>query len=112
MKKNTKARAVRKAAAPAAKKPEAAARHGDKERGNAVCQVYCGPSVRNVAKQFTVYNGALPEALAEFLAKHPAARSLVVPVEQFAQTRKDLQIAGTPKDLIFQSVVREITGKQ
>ena len=84
--------------APAEKKPETL--------------VYCGPTVRNVAKQFTVYNGNLPAALADFLNEHPAAKSLVVPVQQFATTRRDVQTPGTPQHTIYQSVLREINGKQ
>lgn len=28
--------------------------------------VYCGPSVRGIAKQYTVYHGRLPDALVKF----------------------------------------------
>ena len=42
--------------------------------------VYCGPSVRGIAKQYTVYHGRLPAQLVTFLAKHPAAQSLCVPL--------------------------------
>ena len=32
-------------------------------------QVYCGPTVRGVAKQYTVYAGELPEELKAFIQK-------------------------------------------
>lgn len=57
--------------------------------------VYCGPSVRGVARQYTVYaSGNTPAALDEFVKQHPAAKNLLVPVERFAQTRKALERYG------------------
>ena len=58
-------------------------------------QVYCGPTVRGVAKQYTVFHGGIPEALEAFIAIHPEAGALVVDVERFAETRKRLETAGT-----------------
>ena len=47
-------------------------------------RVYCGPSVRGVARQYTVYaSGNTPAALDEFVKQHPAAKNLLVPVERF-----------------------------
>lgn len=34
-------------------------------------QVYCGPTVRGVAKQYTVYAGELPEELTAFIQSTP-----------------------------------------
>ena len=95
-KKKTTAKKQTKPEAPAVKKPETL--------------VYCGPTVRNVAKQFAVYNGDLPAALADFLSEHPAAKPLVVPVQQFAAMRRDVQATGTPQHTIYQSVFRDING--
>lgn len=55
--------------------------------------VYCGPSVKNTVKQFTVYsNGdALPDAVTDFLNRIPAARGLMVPIADFANTRAALE---------------------
>lgn len=37
--------------------------------------VYCGPSVKGVAKQYTVYTGGnIPAPLRDFVQQHPAAR--------------------------------------
>ena len=49
--------------------------------------VYCGPSVRGVARQYTVYAGTIPAALADFIQAHPAAKGLLVSVGRFAQVR-------------------------
>ena len=40
--------------------------------------VYCGPSVRGVARQYTVYVGTIPAALADFIQAHPAAKGRLV----------------------------------
>lgn len=70
--------------------------------------VYCGPSVRGVARQYTVYAGALPAALEAFLQEHPAARGLLVGVERFAQVRSNLGRSGTAEAILYQKVKLEL----
>lgn len=70
--------------------------------------VYCGPSVRNVARQYTVYNGGIPDALKEFIKEHRAAKGLLVSVEKFAQMRKNLETPGTGEFILFRKVRGEI----
>ena len=67
-------------------------------------QVYCGPTVRGVAKQYTVYAGELPEELKTFIQKHPEAGALVVPVERFAETRRKLEQAGTAQAILYRKI--------
>lgn len=71
--------------------------------------VYCGPSVRGVARQYTVYAaGHTPAALDEFMEQHPAAKGLLVPVEAFAATRKALETAGTAQAILYNKVKSEL----
>lgn len=70
--------------------------------------VYCGPSVRGVAKQYTVYHGRLPAALVTFLAKHPAAQCLCVPLEDFAKTREGLNTKGSPQATLYKTILNEL----
>ena len=71
--------------------------------------VYCGPSVRGVARQYTVYaTGNTPAALDEFVTMHPAAKGLLVPVERFAATRKALETAGTAESILYNKVKSEL----
>lgn len=70
--------------------------------------VYCGPTVRGVAKQYTVYHGRLPAALVTFLAKHPAAQCLCVPLEAFAETRKGLNTKGSVQETLYRAVLKEL----
>lgn len=70
--------------------------------------VYCGPSVRGVARQFTVYNGGIPDVLKEFVKEHRAARGLIVSVERFAQVRTRLETPGTGEFILFRKVRAEL----
>lgn len=70
--------------------------------------VYCGPSVRGIAKQYTVYHGRLPDALVKFLAKHPAAQCLCVPLNEFAATRAGLNTKGTPQATLYKTILNEL----
>lgn len=70
--------------------------------------VYCGPTVRGVAKQYTVYAGGMPQELEDFIKKHPEAAALVVPVERFAQTRKRMETAGTAEAILYRKIKSEL----
>ncbi len=70
--------------------------------------VYCGPSVRGVAKQFTVYHEKLPAELVKFLARHPAAQTLCVPLEDFAATRAGLNTKGSVQDTLYKTILKEL----
>ena len=71
-------------------------------------RVYCGPSVRAVARQFTVYSGELPEPLADFIKEHPAAAGLLVPMADFAVTRRNLETNGTAEAILYNKVKSEL----
>ena len=70
--------------------------------------VYCGPSVRGVARQYTVYAGTIPAALADFIQTHPAAKGLLVSVGRFAQVRSNLGRSGTAEAILFQKIKSEL----
>ena len=64
--------------------------------------------MRNVARQYTVYAGDIPDALREFIRKHPAAGGLLVPVEKFAETRRKLEAKGTAEAVLYNKVKSEL----
>ena len=66
--------------------------------------VYCGPTVRGVARQYTTYMGGIPEPLKEFIREHPAARALIAPTERFAVIRKRLETPGTAEAIVYQKI--------
>lgn len=70
--------------------------------------VYCGPSVRGVARQYTVYTGGIPEALREFVQEHPAARGLVVGMSSFAETRENLGKHWTAVTALYEKIKSEL----
>ncbi len=70
--------------------------------------VYCGPSVRGVARQYTTYMGGIPEPLKEFIKEHPAARGLIIPTGRFASVRKRLETPGTAEAIIYKKVKDEL----
>lgn len=70
--------------------------------------VYCGPSVRGVARQYTTYQGGVPDALKEFVKEHPAARGLIVPAGKFASVRRRLETPGTAEFIAFKRVKAEL----
>lgn len=70
--------------------------------------VYCGPSVRGVARQYTVYHGGIPDALKAFIMEHRAAKGLIVSVERFAQVRTHLETPGTGEAILFRKVRAEL----
>ena len=68
--------------------------------------VYCGPSVKNTVKQFTVYSDgdALPDAVTDFLNRIPAARGLMVPIADKTNTQADLKNPKSGAGIIFAAV--------
>ena len=84
-----------------------AAEQAEKPKLHKPC-VYCGPSVRGVARQYTVYAGEIPDALADFIKAHPAAKGLLVSVERFAQVRSNLGKSGTAEAILYQKIKSEL----
>lgn len=71
--------------------------------------VYCGPSVKNVARQYTTYQGGgIPDALRDFIKAHPAARGLITSTGKFAAMRKRLETPGTAEAILYKSVKSEL----
>lgn len=63
--------------------------------------VYCGPHIPNVAKQFDTYTGGLPERLKQLADEIPAIKALIVPLEDLAAARGELQQKGSALQNIF-----------
>lgn len=53
--------------------------------------VYCGPTIRGVARQFTPFIGGVPESVQNLVAKYPVAAALIVPLEDFARVRANIE---------------------
>ncbi len=70
--------------------------------------VYCGPTVPNVARQYTVYSHGIPKELEAFIEEHPAARGMLVSVERFPEMRKRLATPGTAQAVLYQKIRTEM----
>lgn len=68
--------------------------------------VYIGPDIPG-AKQYTVYNAGLPDALKEKIKEHPVFNSLVVPVERLAGAIAELGREGSALSTLY----RRASGK-
>ena len=72
--------------------------------------VYCGPTVRGVARQYTTFQGGIPDALRDFIKEHPEARGLIVSTAQFPAMRRRLDTPGTAEAKLYKRVKEQLTG--
>ena len=70
--------------------------------------VYCGPTVRGVARQYTTFQGGIPDALRDFIKEHPEARQLIVSTAQFPAMRRRLDTTGTAEAKLYKRVKEQI----
>lgn len=71
--------------------------------------VYCGPTVRGVARQYTTYQGGIPDTLRDFIKEHPEARQLIVSTAQFPAMRRRLDTPGTEEAELYKAVKAELS---
>lgn len=70
--------------------------------------VYCGPTMRGVARQYTTFQGGIPDALRDFIKEHPEARQLIVSTAQFPAMRRRLDTTGTAEAKLYKRVKEQI----
>ena len=70
--------------------------------------VYCGPTVRGVARQYTTYQGGIPDTLRDFIKEHPEARQLIVSTAQFPTMRKRLDTPGTATAKLYKRIKEQL----
>ena len=70
--------------------------------------VYCGPTMRGVARQYTTFQGGIPDALRDFIREHPEARGLIVSTAWFPAMRKRLDTPGTAEAKLYKRVKEQI----
>ncbi|MGB8452732.1 MAG: hypothetical protein WCD89_10395 [Anaerocolumna sp.] len=66
--------------------------------------VYCGPTIKGIVTQFAHYNNGLPKKLNEYSQQNKAIMRLIVPIEKFVETKKNIQIIGTIENLSFNKI--------
>ena len=53
--------------------------------------VYCGPSIKGVARQYTAYNNGIPEGLKQAAEKNKILAALIVPLEDLPEALRQLR---------------------
>ena len=71
-------------------------------------KVYCGPTIRGVANQYTVFEGGIPAKLEELAEKNAAVKALIVPLEKFAVTRERVEREGTAENILFKKALKAL----
>lgn len=66
--------------------------------------VYCGPTVRGMTRQYTTFQGGIPDALRDFIREYPEARRLIVSTAEFPAMRKRLDTPGTAEAALYKQV--------
>lgn len=64
--------------------------------------VYCGPTIKGLAPQYTVFVGGVPAKLAEKMEEFPVLKALTVPRERFADMRVKVEQVGTRENTLYQ----------
>ena len=65
--------------------------------------MWCGPSVKGVAAQYTVFT-EMPKQLEALVEQIPAARGLVVALDKFPQVRRALEGVGSKESKWYTKV--------
>lgn len=66
---------------------------------------YCGPTIKGVAPQYTVFVDGIPEKLAEIAEEHLVVKALIVPREKLAEMRVKVEQSGTRENLLYKNAV-------
>ena len=66
---------------------------------------YCGPTIKGIAAQGTVFVNGLPDKLTEKITEFPALKGLIVPRNKFAETRARVEKEGTAENILFKKAV-------
>jgi hypothetical protein len=72
--------------------------------------IYCGPTLprQHGLQQYQVFNNGLPAHLEQVIAICPAINSLIVPVDELAQTRIAISIQGSAQSSLYQQIVKAV----
>ncbi len=68
--------------------------------GAAEVLAYCGPTIKGVALQYTVFAGGLPAKLTKLAERNPVVKALIVPSEQLAEMRVKVEQDGSRENLL------------
>lgn len=61
---------------------------------------YCGPTIKGIAPQYTVFVDGLPDKLKEKVEQVPLLKALIVPLDKLAEMRVKLEQDGTRENIL------------
>lgn len=68
--------------------------------------VYCGPTIKGIAQQYSYFNNGIPKRLKEYAESHKEVERLIVPIENLIETKKNIAIQGTVENVSFMAIQR------
>ena len=68
---------------------------------NTGAAAYCGPTVKGIAPQYTVFVDVLPEKLKEKVEQVPFLKVLIVPLDKLAEMRVKIEQDGTRENILY-----------
>lgn len=86
------------------KKAAAEVQENQTEQATAQVQApvaYCGPTVKGIAPQYTVFVDGLPEKLKEKVEQVPFLKALIVPLDKLAEMRVKIEQDGTRENILY-----------
>lgn len=66
--------------------------------------VYCGPTIKGIAPQYTVFTDGMPEKLKEKVEQVPLIKAMLVPLSKFAEMRVKIEQPGTRENILYKKV--------
>lgn len=61
---------------------------------------YCGPTIKGIAPQYTIFVDGLPDKLKEKVEQVPLLKALIVPLDKLAEMRVKLEQDGTRENIL------------
>ena len=62
---------------------------------------YCGPTVKGIAPQYTVFVDGMPEKLKEKVEQVPFLKALIAPLDKLAEMRVKIEQDGTRENILY-----------
>lgn len=62
---------------------------------------YCGPTIKGIAPQYTVFVDGLPDKLKEKVEQVPFLKALIVPLDKLAEMRVKIEQDGTRENILY-----------
>ncbi len=78
----------------------------EKQKKQIETVIYCGPTMKGVVQQYTHFTHGIPKNLKEYIATHKSMKRLIVPLDNFIETKKNIQTTGTVENLTYNRIVK------